>query len=186
MDDRDIIKLYWDRNENAIVQTNLKYGSYCRKIAFNILADREDSEECLNDTWLQTWNSIPPRQPEILRTYLGKLCRNIAINLYEKLHAAKRGEGQTAMCLDELSEIVGRGSEAEDQVQLSQLSESIGRFLGSLDVRTRNMFVQRYWYMQPVKDIAGDFALSESSVKMTLLRTREKLKKHLLKEGYDL
>lgn len=186
MEDRDIIKLYWDRDEKAITQTDLKYGSYCRKIAFNILADREDSEECLNDTWLQTWNSIPPRRPEILRTYLGKLCRNIAINLYEKLHAMKRGEGQTSMCLDELSEIVGSRSEAEDQAVLSQLTESIGRFLSGLDIRTRNMFVQRYWYMQPVKDIADEFGISESGAKMTLLRTREKLKKHLLKEGYDL
>lgn len=186
MEDRHIVKLYWDRDENAIAQTDLKYGSYCRKIAFSILSDREDTEECVNDTWLQTWNSIPPKWPEVLRTYLGKICRNIAINLYEKLHAVKRGEGQTAACLEELSEVVGTGSQAEEQAQLSQLTESISRFLSGLDTRTRNMFVQRYWYMLPVREIAEDFGISESSTKMTLSRTREKLKKHLLKEGYDV
>ena len=184
MEDRHIVKLYWNRDENAIAQTDLKYGSYCRKIAFSILSDREDTEECVNDTWLQTWNSIPPKWPEVLRTYLGKICRNIAINLYEKLHAMKRGEGQTAACLEELSEVVGTGSQAGEEAEAHQLTESISRFLSGLDARTRNMFVQRYWYMMSVKDIARENRMSESKVKMSLLRTREKLKEYLQKEGY--
>ncbi|MDO5110026.1 MAG: sigma factor, partial [Erysipelotrichaceae bacterium] len=105
MEDFEIVELYWDRDENAITQTDRKYGKYCRKIAFSIVNDREDMEECVNDTYLQTWNSLPPQRPEKLSTYLGKICRNISINLYEKLIADKRGGNETDACLDEISEL---------------------------------------------------------------------------------
>ena len=186
MEDFEIVEMYWDRNENAIAQTDRKYGKYCRKIAYNILFDREDTEECVSDTWLQTWNSIPVQRPENLSTYVGKICRNISINLYEKLNAEKRGGHETDACLDEMAEVVGKGSDVEEQLDLSVLTDVINNFLQSCDKETRIIFVQRYWYMVPVKDIAKENGLSESKVKMTLLRTREKLKEYLQEEGYSI
>lgn len=186
MEDFEIVELYWDRNEQAINETDRKYGKYCRTIAWNILYDRQDSEECVNDTYLQTWNSIPPQRPEKLSTYIGKICRNIAINLYKKMTAAKRGGSETDSCLDEMEEVVGHASDVEEQVNLSVLTDLIKDFLKSIDKETRIIFVQRYWYMLNVKDIAKENRISESKVKVTLLRTREKLKEYLQQEGYDL
>ncbi len=156
MEDFEIVEMYWDRNENAITETDRKYGKYCRKIAFSIVTNKEDMEECVNDTYLQTWNSLPPQRPEKLSTYLGKICRNISINLYEKLTAEKRGGNETDACLDELGELI------------------------------RTVFVQRYWYMMSVKEIAKENRMSDSNVKMTLSRTREKLKLYLEEEGYSI
>lgn len=186
MEDFEIVELYWDRNETAIAQTDRKYGGYCRKVAWNILFDREDCEECVNDTYLQTWNSIPPQRPERLSTYLGKLCRNISINLFEKRSAAKRGGTETDACIDEMAEVVGRSSDVEENLNLSVLTDSINKFLASCDKETRIIFVQRYWYMLSVKEIAKENRLSESKVKMSLLRTRDKLKDFLTEEGYTI
>ena len=186
MEDLEIVNLYWDRDESAITQTDRKYGGYCRKISFCILADREDSEECVNDTYLQTWNTIPPRRPQRLATYLGKICRNISINLYEKLHAQKRGKSEAEMCLDELAEVVGTGPDVEDQIQLSMLTEALNRFLAGTGEEQRKIFVQRYWHMMSVREISGDLGISESKVKMSLMRTREKLRVFLTDEGYEL
>ena len=168
MEDFEIVEMYWDRDENAITETDRKYGKYCRKIAFSIVTNKEDMEECVNDTYLQTWNSLPPQRPERLSTYLGKICRNISINLYEKLTAEKRGGNETDACLDELSELIGGSSEVEEQ----------------LDLTVRTVFVQRYWYMMSVKEIAKENRMSDSNVKMTLSRTRDKLKVYLEEEGY--
>lgn len=186
MEDFEIVELYWDRDENAIAQTDRKYGKYCRKIAYSILFDREDTEECVNDTYLQTWNSLPPHRPERLSTYLGKICRNVSINLYEKLTAEKRGGHETDACLDEMAEVVGRSSDVEEQLDLSVLTDTINAFLKKCDKQARIVFVQRYWYMIPVKQIAKENHMSESNVKMTLLRTREKLKEYLEEEGYSI
>ena len=134
MEDFEIVEMYWDRNENAITQTDRKYGKYCRKIAYSILFDREDTEECVNDTWLQTWNSIPPHRPERLSTYLGKICRNISINLFEKLSADKRGGTETDACLDEMAEVVGQSSDVEEQLDLSVLTDVINGFLNTMSV----------------------------------------------------
>ena len=172
MEDFEIVEMYWDRNENAITETDRKYGKYCRKIAFSIVTNKEDMEECVNDTYLQTWNSLPPQRPEKLSTYLGKICRNISINLYEKLTAEKRGGNETDACLDELGELIGSSSEVEEQLDLTVL--------------TRTVFVQRYWYMMSVKEIAKENRMSDSNVKMTLSRTREKLKLYLEEEGYSI
>lgn len=186
MEDFEIVELYWNRDENAITQTDRKYGKYCRRIAYSILFDHEDTEECVNDTWLQTWNTIPPQRPERLSTYLGKICRNIAINLYEKLTAEKRGGTETDACLDEMAEVVGKESDVEEHLDLSFLTDTINAFLKTCEKQTRIIFVQRYWYMIPVKDIARENHLSESNVKMTLLRTREKLRTYLQEEGYSV
>ena len=184
MEDFEIVELYWDRNENAITQTDRKYGKYCRKIAFSIVNDREDMEECVNDTYLQTWNSLPPQRPERLSTYLGKICRNISINLYEKLTAEKRGGNETDACLDELSELIGGSSEVEEQLDLTVLTDLINKFLRRCEKQARTVFVQRYWYMMSVKEIAKENRMSDSNVKMTLSRTRDKLKVYLEEEGY--
>ena len=186
MHDIEIVKLYWARDERAIKYSDEKYGAYCRKIAVNILYSREDSEECVNDTYLKAWDSIPPHRPEKLSTYLGKICRNIAINLYEKLTASKRGAGQIESCIDEMADIISDDSSIEDEMNIKLLTESINIFLGTLSVETRNIFVKRYWYMSSIKEIATEMNISESKVKMSLLRTREKLKDCLLKEGYVL
>ena len=186
MEDFEIVELYWDRDENAITQTDRKYGKYCRKIAFSIVNDREDSEECVNDTYLQTWNSLPPQRPEKLSTYLGKICRNISINLYEKLTADKRGGNETDACLDEISELVGGSSEVEEQLDLTVLTDLINKFLRRCEKQARTVFVQRYWYMMSVKEIARENRMSDSNVKMTLSRTREKLKLYLEEEGYSI
>lgn len=186
MEDFEIVELYWDRNENAITQTERKYGKYCRKIAYSILNNREDTEESVSDTWLQTWNSIPPQRPENLGTYCGKICRNIAINLYEKLSAAKRGGSETDACLDEMAELVGKESDVEEQLDLSVLRDTVNGFLRRCEKSARIVFVQRYWYMQSIKEIAKENRMSESNVKMTLSRTRSKLKEYLEEEGYSI
>jgi RNA polymerase sigma-70 factor (ECF subfamily) len=186
MEDFEIVELYWDRNENAITQTDRKYGKYCRKIAFSIVNDKEDMEECVNDTYLQTWNSLPPQRPERLSTYLGKICRNISINLYEKLTADKRGGNETDACLDEISELIGGSSEVEEQLDLTVLTDLINKFLKRCEKQARTVFVQRYWYMMPVKEIAKENRMSDSNVKMTLSRTRDKLKLYLEEEGYSI
>lgn len=183
MQDEAIIRLYWERSQEAVTQTDLKYGKYCHTIAWNILYNREDSEECVNDTWLKAWESIPPHKPQILKAFLGKITRNLALNRYEKAHAQKRGDGQTAVCLEELAECIPHTWHA-DQVEDSMvLTKCLNRFLGTLKPEERKLFVRRYWYMSPVKEIAQDYGLGESKVKMSLLRTREKLKTALEKEG---
>jgi len=184
MEDFEIVEMYWDRDENAITETDRKYGKYCRKIAFSIVTNKEDMEECVNDTYLQTWNSLPPQRPERLSTYLGKICRNISINLYEKLTAEKRGGNETDACLDELSELIGGSSEVEEQLDLTVLTDLINKFLKKCEKQARTVFVQRYWYMMSVKEIAKENRMSDSNVKMTLSRTRDKLKVYLKEEGY--
>ena len=183
MEDFEIVEMYWDRDEKAISETDRKYGKYCRKISYGILFNRADSEECVNDTWLQTWNSLPPQRPEKLSAYVGKLCRNISLNLYEKLNAMKRGGGETASCLDEFAEIISGGSDVEEEVSASLLRDTINQFLRRLDAENRKIFVQRYWYMLTVKEIAKENHFSESKVKMSLLRTRDRLKEFLIEEG---
>ncbi len=185
MEDAKIIQLFFDRDEAAIARTDEKYGKYCRTIAGNILHSAEDSEECINDTYLQSWNSIPPQKPQNLRTYLGKICRNLAINLFEHLSAAKRGGGETAVCLDELAEVLA-GSDVEEEIDSSLLTEAINCFLAETPKETRIIFTKRYFYMISVKDISKELGVTESKVKMTLLRTRQKLQNYLLKEGFGV
>ena len=182
MDDKAIVDLYWARNEAAITETANKYERYLMKIAWNILADREDSEESVNDTYLHAWNAMPPQRPSILRAFLGRITRNLALNRYERDHAEKRGKGETAAVLDELSECVpDRAAEIREEGML--LREVLDRFLEGMKPEERKLFVGRYWYLRPVKELAEAYGFSESKVKMTLLRSREKLKQALLQEG---
>ncbi len=186
MNDEKIIDLYFKREEAAIVETDRKYGNYCRKIAWNILALQEDVEECINDTYLHIWNSIPPQLPRHFSGYLGKICRNTALKLYEKLTASKRGGGQIVSCLEELEEITGNSSSLDEQMELTLLASCINHFLAELPKETRIIFVKRYFEMDGIKDIAAEHHCSESKIKMSLKRSREKLKDYLKKEGYHL
>ena len=186
MEDDRIIDLYWQRNEDAIRETDKKYGKYCFQIAHNILYDREDSKECVNDTWIRTWETIPPERPGILSAYLAKITRNLALHLYEKKNAKKRGSGEISLALDELSEVIGHPSDVEENVHLGMLKDSINTFLSTLDTKTRIIFIQRYFYFLSIEEITRKTSSSQGQVKMTLSRTREKLRIYLKEEGYDL
>ncbi len=183
MEDNIIIELYWQRNEAAIDESRSKYGRYCRKIADNILHSEEDSEECVNDTWLRAWDSIPPERPSVLSSFFGRITRNLAIDRFRRERSGKYGGGQTALCLDELSECIGKEASIEDRVALREL---LNKFLRSLPERNRDIFLMRYWYMQPVSEIARQIGTSEGAVKMILQRVRIKMRKYLEKEGVGI
>ena len=186
MDDKQIIDLYWERSEKAIFETNLKYGDYFRHIAYNILYNQEDVEECVNDTYLRAWNTMPPQRPNALATFLGKIIRNVSLNRYEAKHAEKRGGGQTPYILDELEECVPDNSNVEQMVEDKAVVEAIDVFLKNLPKKQRKIFVRRYWYMSATKEIAADYGLSESNVKVTLFRVRTALKQYLEEKGIVL
>ena len=178
--DEEIVNLYFDRSEEAIAACQVKYGKSCHTVAYNILRSDEDAEECVNDTWLRAWNSIPPERPTRLGAWLSTVTRRLALTRYEKKIAAKRNGGMEAS-LEELSECVTAGSlTIADEVALS---EAINGFLASLPTRTRMIFMRKYWYMDSIADIAKALGMGESAVKVTLHRTREKFRKHLAKEG---
>ncbi len=184
MEDSKIIELYWARSEDAISETDKKYGKYCHYIAFNILNSEQDAEECVNDTFLRAWNAIPPRRPTHLKTFLGKITRNLSLNLYEKKSADKRGGNKLPQLFDELSECIPSGcSEFTDDFALTEI---INKFLSELSTQRRKIFVRRYWYASSIKEIAADFGVSESKVTVSLFRTREKLRAVLKKEGITI
>ena len=171
MDDRDIIELYWARSENAVTQTVEKYGRYIHKIAYAVLGNPEDSEECVNDTYIKVWTSIPPQRPDNLMAYIGRIVRNLSLDRLRACAAEKRGGGHGVSVLDELGTCVsdaGDGRELEDQLALT---ESLNRFLENLPVPTRKVFMRRYWYFVSVKEIAHEYHMTEGKVKMLLLRT---------------
>ena len=178
MTDQEIIQLYFERSEQAIEETNRSYGKYCRCISFEILRDREDSEEIVNDTYLETWRSIPPKNPPSLKNFLGKIIRSRSINRLEYNNAQKRGGGQLDFVLEELEGCLPSYDDDGDHIR-----EVINSFLRELPQNKRRMFVRRYWYMSPISEIAADFGVSEGKVKMALMRIRKDLKKALEREG---
>lgn len=183
MNDKQIVDLYWERSESALSETANKYGRYCHYIAFNILHNNEDSVECVNDTYLRAWNSMPPHRPNMLSTFLGKITRNLSLNRYEQYTAEKRGFGQTALVLDELENCIPATADVEQIIDETALVEALNRFLASLPKETQKVFMRRYWYLSPIKEIADEYGISESKVKMMLLRSRNNLKMLLEKEG---
>lgn len=186
MDDARIVQLYWDRNEQAISVTAGKYGNYCASIAKNILGGKEDVEECVNDTYMSAWNSMPPHRPNILRTFLGKITRNISFNRYKYYTADKRGGGNATLVLDEIAELVSGADSMEQEVNRKELIKAIDRFLDGLPIQKRNIFVCRYWYFDSISDIASRFRMTENNVSVTLNRLRLKLHNDLLEGGFDL
>lgn len=184
MEDKQIVQLYWDRSQQAVEETSKKYGKYCYSIAYNILGNVGDAQECLNDTYLDAWNCMPPHRPSILSTFLGKITRRISIDRFRYIHAEKRGAGEMPLVIDELEECISAGSNVEQEVELQELTHIIETFLDSLSITERRVFVCRYWYMDSVASICMQFGFSQSKVKTMLFRMREKLKQHLLQEGY--
>lgn len=180
MDDNKITDLYFARSQDAIRETEKKYGWYCHAIAYNILASNEDAKECVNDTYLRAWNAIPPERPNSLRAYLGRICRNVALGRYEYNGAARRNaELETA--LDEIESVIpAADAPPSDTIALR---DAINSFAASLGERERIIFVQRYFYLLPVKEIAKCRDLTESNVKQILMRVRAKFKVHLEKES---
>lgn len=183
MDDKQIVDLYWERNEKAISATAAKYGGYCYSVANNILNNRADAEECVNDTYLSAWNSIPPHRPSVLSTFLGKITRRISIDKWRKSGAEKRGGGQTAVVLDELSECIPDKNSVEQAVEAQILADVINSFVKDLSDKERRVFLCRYFYLDSVESIAARFGYSQSKVKSVLHRTRQKLRTRLEKEG---
>lgn len=183
MEDSHIIDLYLGRSEHAIAETAGKYGRYCHYIAYHILHNTEDSEECVNDTYLKAWGAIPPRRPNKLSAFLGKITRNLSLDKYKRYTAAKRGFGQVSLALEELEECLPASDQVGQAVDDTVLTELLNRFLAGLSPEARKLFLRRYWYLGSVKEIASDCAISESKVKMSLLRSRNELKYMLEKEG---
>lgn len=183
MDDSRIIELFWRRSESAISETDEKYGKYCRYISYQILGNESDANEIVNDTYLKTWNTIPPKRPESLKSYVGMIARQLSINRYEKDHTQKRS-GEAAFAIEELYECVpdrnGDGSFAEKIA----LRDSLNEFISSLPELAQRVFVRRYWYAASIAEISREYSIGESRVTVILTRTRRKLKKHLEKGGF--
>lgn len=186
MEDREIVNLYWERNCGAIKETAAKYGGYCKSIAKNILGNNEDAEECVNDTYLNTWNSIPSHRPDILSTYLGKITRNLSFDRVRHRQADKRGGGEIELVLEELAECVSGTDSVEQEIEKQELVRAINNFLDTLSQEKCNIFLCRYWYAIPVSEIAARFGMTEGNVSVILNRIRGKLKHYLIERGYEL
>lgn len=184
MEDSKIVDLYFIRDQQAITATKDKYGVYCLTVAHNILGDYEDSEECLNDTWLHVWNAIPPARPDNLKAYLVKIIRNLAIDKLKVNKAKKRGGDNFVHALDELEEIVAGGNNPEDLVITKELGECINKWLRQLSKREANVFIRRYFYAESITTVAENYGLSEGNTRVILNRLRGKLKVYLQQEGY--
>ncbi|MBQ5988097.1 MAG: sigma-70 family RNA polymerase sigma factor [Oscillospiraceae bacterium] len=183
MEDKAIISLYIDRSEQAISETDRKYGKYLRKIAENILGDKNDTEECLNDTYLKVWNAIPPHVPIIFRAFAAKIARNTALNIYEKRKASMRFSGQLDLSLDELADCFEDDEDIEACAERKETISALNEFLEGLDKKKRICFMQRYFYMESIKNIAEMNNISESALKTMLCRTRADLKEFIKERG---
>ena len=183
MNDAEIVVKFLKRDEDAVADAKKEYEDYCMYIANNILHDRRDSEECVNDALLAAWNSIPPQEPENLRTYLGKLVREIAVNRFKMNNRQKRIKSDICQSLDEIAEIVS-GGDVADEIEEKELSLSISRFLYTLDETKRNVFIRRYWHYDSIDAICKRYGFGKSKVLMMLKRTRDSLAEYLKKEGF--
>lgn len=184
MEDSAIIELYWRRSEQAVGETAAKYGPYCMKISMNILSDLQESEENVNDTYLQAWNSMPPHRPDALSAFLGRLARNLALNRYKAGRAEKRGGSELTLSLEELDDCTPSGMRTEQKLYENALSDSISAFLKTQGEQARRTFVRRYFFCDSIEEIAGRFNMSQSKVKSLLFRTRNKLRIYLESEGF--
>ncbi len=184
MEDEEILRLFELRQESAIDETARKYGSYCRSIAHHILQNHEETEECLNDTWLRTWNSIPPQKPTRFRLYLAAITRHLAFDRWKFLHAQKRGGGEMELVLEELEECTAGTVDVEREVDCRQLRHLLETFLQEQSDRDRKLFLRRYFYTAPLCDIAKEMGLTENHASVILRRIRQKLRKRLEQEGF--
>ena len=184
MDDKRIVELFFERNEQALTETKEKYSRYLHRVAHNILQNQQDAEECVNDTYLRAWNAIPPHRPSRLSVFLGKIARRLALDRYAALTADKRGGGNQAAILEEWRDALPDtdGDPTDDMA----VRDALSRFLRQLPADKRRPFIRRYWYGDTITAIATDSHATESAVKMTLSRTRGELKTFLEKEGIAL
>lgn len=182
MDDNEIIALYWRRDQDAICWTDRKYGGLCRKLSFDILGNREDTEECVSDTFLAAWNSIPPQRPTYLKAYLAKIVRNFSLMRLRENHAARHGGGEIPLVLEELEGTLSSGFSVEQAFEGKEFAAAVSRFLYTLPEGERNIFLARYYFLSSVADIAARAHCSQSKVKTSLYRTRKKLKQYLIEE----
>lgn len=186
MEDERIVELYWERSETAISETQKKYGKYCHYIAYNILNSDPDAEECVNDTYLRAWEAMPPHRPTLLKSFIGRITRNLALDRYDRERALKR-RGNTELIFEEMGECLPAvGEDGREMSDEMALRDAINGFLESLPEVTRMIFMRRYWYLSPVAHIAGDLGLSVSNVKVILMRTRKKFKSYLEKENISI
>lgn len=182
MEDQKILDLFFQRSQRAIEETDKKYGSYLYKIAHNILSDREDSKECVNDTYFGAWNAIPPKRPGFLGAFLGKMTRYISIDRWRKRTAKQRGGGEILRSLEELQECIA-ADDIEQEINRQELARVFREFLFSLSEQERNVFLSRYWYLESVKAISQASGFSQSKIHSMLHRLRERLAKKLQQEG---
>lgn len=183
MDDNQIVELFWKRDTDAITESSNKYGSYCFSIANNILHSKEDSEECVNDTWLKAWNTIPPQKPTKLQMFLAKITRNLSFDRFSARTAEKRGGGEIHLVLDELAECLASESDVASDYEYKELGKCIRQFVNTLPNRDRNVFLRRYFFTDSVAEISVRYSMTENYVMVILSRTRKKLKNHLQLEG---
>ena len=181
VDDTGIIDLYWARDERALTETERKYGPYCRSISYHILKNRQDAEECVNDTWVRAWNAMPPQRPFALGAFLGKIVRNVSLTRYRGARTQRRGGGQMPLILEEIQDMVSDGP--EQLLEAAELSRLLDRFLRQLPQKDCCIFMRRYWYMDSLEDIALRYHIALGSVKSSLFRTRKKLRAYLEQEG---
>ena len=170
MRDQEITELFWERKEQAVIESNIRYGAYCRRISHNILANKEDVEECMNDTWYQAWNAIPPQRPLCLKAFFGKIIRNLSLNRWKWDRAGKRIRPEAMLVLDELGECVSGREQPEDVVLAEELKKEINRF----------------FYLESIKSIARYHGITENAVSVNLNRVRKQLKQYLSERGYHL
>lgn len=181
--DEEILDLYWARDERAISETQNAYGNYCYSIAWHILYDKEDADECVNDTWLKAWNAIPPGRPNRFALFLGTITRNLSLDRWKGRHAVKRGSGEMLLALDELGECIPAGNSTEEAVEAAELQRLLNKFLHTLPEKECNIFLRRYWYMEEYNEIAARYGMKLNTVKTSLFRSRGKLREYLEREG---
>ena len=184
MEDRAIVELFWARNQQAITASRDKYGGYCRTIALRLLGDLRDAEECERDDYLRAWNAIPPKRPEHLGTFLGKITRNLAIDRLRAAGAGKRAGERYTQTLEELGPVLSGGGDPAEAVEAAELAETLDAFLGSLPRQERRVFIRRYYHLCTIPEIASQYGCSVSKTKAMLHRTRKKLRGYLMERGY--
>ena len=183
VDDSKIIDLYWARSQQAITESETKYGAYCRTVARNILDRTEDAEECVNDTWLRAWNAMPPQRPTVLQAFFGKLTRNLSLDRWRRDRAQKRGGSQVELALEELEDCLSARDRVDEVVDAQVTADLISEFVRGLPQQDRVLFVRRYWYLDDIQTRAKRMGMGQSQVKSRLHRIRQRLKTELEKEG---
>lgn len=186
MTDAAIVDLYWARNDEAVRETQKKYGGYCYTIAYNFLRSSEDAEECVNDTWFHAWNAMPENRPTRLGAFVGKITRSLAFDRYRGSRAQKRGGGELPLVLDELRTCIPTVPSAAQEAEDAELEEIINKFLHALPPRDCNIFLRRYWYAEPLSEISKRYGIKQNTIKTVLFRTRNKLKEYLEQEGVQV